>query len=389
MHTEPHFRPVTTRHGPAFIYNQPPRSDPAHAGSMWRFWRGLPLADPALAVSLGEGNTPLLPSRLFAPLRLWWKDERRNPTGSHKDRALSVAASCAVARGARLMAVVSAGSTGLSTAAYAARAGLPALCLMARGAPIGRIYPARALGARLLELDADIDTLIGELGAWAGRDGVFVASTTRRSCPEQAEAAKTIAYEIAEALHGAPDWLVVPVGGGGSIAAIWRGFEELARAGAIGRTPRLAAVVPATHDALAVAFAQGIDDAADFAALPYRDDVPTVLTKLSHAHPPDGLEALEAVRASGGTVVALSDSAALDAVARVGAHDGLYMEPSSAIAAPAIAALLERGEIGDGDTVVALACGHGFRETFLMTEARPIRPEMARLHDLPKLLGRE
>ncbi len=389
MHTELHFRPVATRHGAAFAYNQPPASDPALAGSIWRFWRSLPLADPALAVSLGEGNTPLLPSRLFPELRLWWKDEGRNPTGSHKDRALSVAASCAVARGARMMAVVSAGSTGLSTAAYAARAGLPALCLMARGAPIERVYPARALGARLLELDADIDTLIAELGTWAGRDGVFVASTTRRSCPEQAEAAKTIAYEIAETLPGAPDWMVVPVGGGGTIAGIWRGFDELQRAGAIARVPRLAAVVPATHDALAAAFERGIDNPADFAALPYRDDVPTVLAKLSHAHPPDGLEALEAVRASGGTVVALPDATALDAVAAVGARDGLYLEPSSAIAAPAIASLLQRGDIRGGDSVVALAGGHGFRETFVMAGARPVRPETARLRDLPALLGRD
>ena len=352
---------------------------------MWRYWRGLP-ADPGQAVSLGEGGTPLTPSRLFPELRLWWKDEGRNPTGSHKDRALSVAASCARARGARLIAVVSAGSTGLSTAAYAARAGLPALCLMARGAPIERVYPAHALGARLLELDADIDTLIAELGAWTGRDGVFVASTTRLSCPEQAEGAKTIAYEIAETLGEAPDWMVVPVGGGGTIAGIWRGFDELVRAGTIPRMPRLAAIVPSGYDALAAAFAHRIDDAAAFAALPYRDDVPTVLTKLSHAHPPDGIEALEAIRASGGTVLALPDAAALDAVAEVGARDGLYLEPSSAIAAPAIAALLKRGVIGPGASVVALACGHGFRETFVMAEARPIRPERARLRDLPALL---
>ena len=386
MHAEPHFHPVSTRHGTEFTYAGPPRPDPVHGGCMWRFWRGLP-ADPSQSVSLGEGGTPLIPSRLFPQLRLWWKDEGRNPTGSHKDRALSVAASCAQARGARLMAVVSAGSTGLSTAAYAARAGLPALCLMARGTPIERVYPAQALGARLLELDADIDTLIAELGAWAGRDGVFVASTTRLSCPEQAEGAKTIAYEIAETLGEAPDWMVVPVGGGGTIASLWRGFNELARAGTIARMPRLAGIVPSGYDALAAAFARGIDDAAAFAALPYRDDVPTVLTKLSHAHPPDGIEALQAVRASGGTVLALPDAAALDAVGQVGARDGLYLEPSSAIAAPAIAALLEQGVINPGASVVALACGHGFRETFVMAQARPTRPEQARLQDLPSLLG--
>ncbi len=381
----PHFRPHPGEE--PFEYEGPPTPDPAHAGSMWRFWRGLPILDPLCAVTLGEGDTPLLDSRLFPGVRVLWKDEGRNPTGSHKDRALSVAASHAVEVGARVMAVVSAGSTGLSTAAYAARAGLASVCLIARDAPAARVYPAQALGARLVAVDADIDTLIERLREHAGRNGVYVASTTRASNAHQAEGAKTIAYEIVAALGRAPDWMVVPVGGGGTIAAIWRGFSELARAGTIAALPRLAGVVPAAYDALAVAFARRIRSWPEFAALPYRDDVPTVLTKLSHAHPPDALEALAAIDASGGTVVALPDATALDAVGRIGARDGLYLEPSAAIAAPAIDRLIADGSIAPGDTVVALACGHGFRETSVLQAERPGRIERGALSELPQMLS--
>ena len=370
-----------------FAYRDHPVSDPRFGRSMWRYWRTLPVADPDKAVTLGEGGTPLLASRVFENMRVFWKDESRNPTGSHKDRAFTVAATHALEIGARTMAVVSAGSTGLSNAAYAARAGLRSVIFMARGAPRERIYPAFALGARLVEVDAGIDDLIALLGRHASLPGLYVASTTRTSNAHQAEGAKTIAYEIVEDLGDAPDWLVVPVGGGGSIAGIFRGFVELHSAGLVRRLPRLAAVVPSAYDALAAAVARGIDDAEAFAALPYRDDVQTVLTKLSHAHPPDGLEALAAIRASHGTVVALPDAAALDAVGRVGAADGLYLEPSSAIAVPAIERLIADGTIAPGETVVAIACGSGFRETFAIRDARELRTESTRLAELPSLLG--
>jgi threonine synthase len=370
-----------------FDYDGPPVSDPRYAASLWRFWRALPIADPARAVSLGEGNTPLLPSRMFDGRHVFWKDESRNPTGSHKDRALAVAASHAVERGARTLAVVSAGSTGLSAAAYGARAGLASLILIARGAPRERVYPAFVLGARLIEVDAGIDLLIDKLRSLSSTAGLYVASTTRSSNAHQAEGAKTIAYEVCEQLGDAPDWFVAPVGGGGTIAAIFRGFCELRNAGMAKRVPRLVAVVPSAYDAIAAAFTQQITEPAAFAALPYRDDVPTVLTKLAHAHPPDGIEALAAIRASHGVVMAIADDAALDAVARIGAADGLYLEPSSAVLAPAIEAIAAKGIFRPEDTIVALAGGSGFRETFVLGKARPMRCETLALADLPNLVS--
>jgi threonine synthase len=115
--------------------------------------------------------------------------------------------------------------------------------------------------------------------------------------------------------------------------------------------------------------------------------MPTVLTKLAHAHPPDGLEALAAIRASNGTVVAISDDAALDAVPRLGACDGLYLEPSAATIVPAIDELIASGMLGTSEIIVAVACGSGFRESFVMRAARPHRPQAARLHDLAVIVS--
>ncbi|MBV8911839.1 MAG: pyridoxal-phosphate dependent enzyme, partial [Acetobacteraceae bacterium] len=338
-------------------------------------------------LSLGEGDTPLVRSRAVSEVELLWKDESRNPTGSHKDRALAVAVTHALLGGARRSLVVSAGSTGLSNAAYAARAGLESISLMSRGAPEDRLSPLATYGSRLIEIDAGIDDIIAAARSLSGRHGIRVASTTRSSDPYQAEGGKTIAYELAEQLGGAPDWVVVPVGGGGTIAAIWRGWQDLRAAGRVRTLPRLAAVVPAAYPALQHAFAQGVSTQQAFETLPFADDVPTILNKLSHAHPPDGIEALEAIRNSNGTVVAVSDEDAIAGTLAIARRDGLYLEPSSGVVLPALERLLEAGVIAPSARVVALACGSGFRETFVMKHAQPLSRERASLAGLDALFA--
>lgn len=134
-------------------------------------------------------------------------------------------------------------------------------------------------------------------------------------------------------------------------------------------------MVPHAYDTLAAALRSGIADAPGFAALPYRDDVPTLLAKLSHAHPPDGLEALMAVRASGGAVLAIDDEAAVAGSERIARADGLYLEPSAGVLAPALDRLLADGMIEEGACVAGLACGSGFRETFVLERRAPLRVE--------------
>lgn len=358
----------------------------AAAKSMWRYRSLIPEMgdDP---VSMGEGLTPLVPSRLLPGIEFMWKDETRNPTGSHKDRALSLAATDARTKGAHTMVVVSAGSTGLSNAAYAARAGLRSVAVMSAGVPRERIYPLQALGSRLIAVDAGIDELIAAVNNLAGRDGVYVASTTRLANRVQAEAARTIAFELVDDLEDAPDMMVIPVGGGGTLAAIHRGFVQMLEAGRIGRLPKLIAVVPSRFDTLKRALEAGIESAQEFQALPAPAGGPTVLNKIAHDHPPDGVEALRALRDSGGAVLGFDDAEAIAAVEEIGAADGLYFEPSSAILLPALRALGEQGAILPGQTVVALGCGSGFRETSVMLNAGEVAIETARLEELPHRLA--
>ncbi len=121
--------------------------------------------------------------------------------------------------------------------------------------------------------------------------------------------------------------------------------------------------------------------------MPYRDDVTTILAKLSHAHPPDGLEALAAVRESHGVVLAVSDEEAVTGSRRIAGADGLYLEPSAGVLAPALDRLLAQGTIARGCTVVGLACGSGFRETFALAERSPLAVERIALRDLAAALA--
>lgn len=357
------------------------------ASGFWRWRALLPLAGLGDPVSLGEGGTPLIRARSFARTNLWWKDETRNPTGSHKDRALALAATDARTKGARLMAVFSAGSTGLSCAAYGARAGLPVAVLMSRGAPDARVAPLAALGATLLEVDAGIDEGIDALAALGGRHGIYVASTTRAANAVQAEGGRTLAYEILEDLGRAPNQIVVPVGGGGTIAALHDGFVQLRDMGLMQHLPRLIAVVPDRYDTLAVALAAGETGAEAFFALPAPKGGPTILNKIAHDHAPDGVHALRALVQSQGRVLAYSDAAALDAVWRIGRTEGLYLEPSSAIALCALQTLEAEGALGPEVTTVVLACGSGFRETHVLLDSQPPLRQSVSLGDLGRVLA--
>ncbi len=355
---------------------------------MWRYWRLLPVenVDPAHLVTLGEGRTPLLRSRLYRQAQVYLKDETRNPTGSHKDRPLAVAINQARRVDARTSFVVSAGSTGISNAALAAAAGIRSVAIMSQGAPAARVYPLFALGSTILEVAGDIDALIAQVIAICRAQGLYLSSTSRESNPYQSEGCKTIAYEIFEQLGRVPDWIVVPVGGGGTLAGIWRGFLDLQALGQIDRLPKLVGVQPQAYNALEVAQQRGLSSWDDILALDYSAAPPSLLVKIAHGHPPDGWEALTALRASGGCFLSVSDEAAIDAQLKFSAHEGLYIEPSSGVVPAALDQLFGSGQIQPYETVVALICGSGFRENFVTLEQRPLHKRTISPDDLANTL---
>ena len=294
-----------------------------------RYRERLPVGDDTPIVSLGEGSTPLLAAprlsdRLGVELYLKW--EGANPTGSFKDRGMTLAISKALEAGVTSVICASTGNTAASAAAYAARAGLRAVVLQPVGAvPAAKLAQAGALGARVVEVRGSFDEALAVARVLADRGTHILVNSLN---PHRVEGQKTAAFEIVEDLGGAPDVLALPYGGGGNIRAHARGFAE-AGAG----TPMLVAGEAAERRTTAAAAIRIADPA--------------------HAE-----EAGEAVRASGGTVVSLADDAILRAWRDLALLEGVLCEPSSSAG---LAALVGAG-LKRGARVVCVLTGHGLKD---------------------------
>jgi threonine synthase len=353
-----------------FTYDAP-RSWPGHAGRVWDYAELLPVPATAEPVTLGEGGTPLVESARDHGVRLWWKNEGANPTGSQKDRAISVAFTQARAIGARRIAVASTGSVGLACAAYAAKARLPCMILMPRGTPAERLKPMMAFGATVAAVDTSFEAIEKLLHALD--DSWFQASTIASLSPYQAEGPKTIAYEVVAQLGRAPDWFVVPVGGGGTLAGIWRGFQDLKRIGRIDRLPRMVSVQTRIFNALEIAMDRDLSTIEQLQAIAADEALETIARNLKHGVPPDALGALKALRESDGLAVSVSEDAIRAWHLRLAAEEGIFAEPSCAAAPAGIEKLVAAGRIARGDSVVALVTGSGLREPGALPARDPVQ----------------
>ena len=329
---------------------------------MWRYRAVLPVPRDVEPVTLGEGLTPLVRARTDTGCVTWWKNEAVNPTGSQKDRAMSVALTRARWLGIATVFVASAGSTALAAAAYAARAGIRCIVLVGEEASDRRLLPISLLGARVLRVRGTVDDALAIVAQAVQQAGIHDVSTTRAGNPGQSEGPKTIAWEIVDALGHAPDWVVVPTGGGGTLAAIHRGFGELATLGRIDRIPHMASYQPAGYDTFVPALAERWDSDAALREHAFAAGPATVQVKIAHTYAPDGAEALAAIRDSGGAAVAVGDGDALAGVAALASTEGLFCEPSSGGLVDAIRQLVQRRLIRSSDEVVGIVGGSGFRE---------------------------
>jgi threonine synthase len=290
----------------------------------------LPVSEGTPVVSLGEGSTPLLHAprisrRLGVELYLKW--EGANPTGSFKDRGMTVATSRAAEAGARSVICASTGNTAASAAAYAARAGLVAVVLQPAGAVAsGKLAQARALGARVLEVRGSFDAALAAARELAAR-GTHVHVNSLN--PDRIEGQKTAAFEIVEELGAAPDVLALPYGGGGNLTAYARGFSETGGAG----LPRLVGGEAAERST-------------------------TVASAIRIVAPAHAASVDDALRASGGAVVALSDDAILEAWRELAREEGVFCEPASAAGIAALASV----ELEPGSRIVCVVTGHGLKD---------------------------
>lgn len=321
----------------------------AEGRGVWRYRALLPLPDGADPVTLGEGGTPLLGMpRLAARLdlaELLVKDEGANPTGSFKDRGLSVAVSLAAAAGVRGLVLPTAGNAGASAAAYAARAGIPLSVHAPESTPAGLLAEIRARGARLVLHPGSIADAGRAAAAEAKDRGLFPIATFRE--PGRVEGKKTMAFELLEQLPVPPDVIVYPCGGGTGLVAMAQAFAEARALDRLaGPGPRLFAVQAEGCSPIVRAFAAGVE-----AATPWPDPVTFAAGLRVPATIADFL-ILRALRASGGGAVAVSEAEITAAARDAVREEGLLPCPEGAAALAGARALRTDGRIGATDRVV-------------------------------------
>jgi threonine synthase len=341
--------------------------------SMWKYGELLPVRNDGDIISLGEGNTPLVRSRLYRDRKVYLKNETANPTGSHKDRALSIGITKAIEFGFDTCMLYSDGSTALSSAAYAARAGIRNIAITPANAPDSRLLPLMVYNSIVLEYQGAAADALSWVHETCGAAGIYETSTYRRANPYESEGAKTISYEIIEDLGSVPDCIIVPVGGGGTLSGIWRGFVDLKRRGRTDRLPRLVGVLPAGYRLLEVGLEEGATTEEDLKALATFAVPTTLQAKLAMSLPPDGIEAIAAIRDSGGCFLFASDQEALRSQQRLGAREGIYAEISAAVSIVALDRLIANSFIRRDEIAVALISGSGFRETGELGSLVPLK----------------
>ena len=319
-------------------------------------WRGvieeyrarLPVSERTPVVSMGEGGTPLVRSDALSSMTgcdVWLKYDGANPTGSFKDRGMTLAISKAVEEGAKAVVCASTGNTSASAAAYAARAGLTCAVLIPRGkVAMGKMAQTLVHGARMLEVDGNFDASLDVARALAERYPVTLVNSVN---PYRLQGQKTAAFEICDALGGAPDLHLVPVGNAGNISSHWLGYSEYLRDGVIAEPPRL--------------FGFQASGAAPIVLGEPVADPHTIATAIRIGNPASWDTAVEAARESEGAIRAVTDREILAAYRRI-AREGLFAEPASAASVAGLLQLHEAGELVAGARVVCVLTGHGLKD---------------------------
>jgi threonine synthase len=332
----------------------------ATASGVWRF-REVVLPSAESVVSYPEGNTPLLHrtalDRWAGVDHLLLKHEGQNPTGSFKDRGMTVGVTQALRIGARAVACASTGNTSASLAAYAAQAGLPALVLVpSGGVAMGKLAQTLAYGARTLLVRGDFDQCLRVVEQASSELGIYLLNSIN---PFRIEGQKTIIFELLQQLSwDPPDWIVFPAGNLGNTSAFGKALREAYDWGLISRRPRLAAVQAEGAAPFARSFAEGFSQR-------HRVKAETVATAIKIGDPASYERAVTAMVETNGVVLSVPDSELLEAKACID-RSGVGCEPASAASLAGLRRLVQRGDIKPGERVVGILTGHILKDPGLL-----------------------
>jgi threonine synthase len=309
----------------------------------------LPISDATPHVTLREGGTPLIHSQSLSGITgcdVWLKFEGTNPTGSFKDRGMTVAISKAVEDGAEAVICASTGNTSASAAAYAAKASLTCAVLIPKGKiALGKLAQALVHGAVVIQVDGNFDLALQMCRTLDEKYPVRLVNSVN---PDRIAGQKTAAFEVCDFLGRAPDVHVMPVGNAGNITAYWAGYREYHADGLTDSLPvmrgfQAAGAAPIVRGAVVTAPS-------------------TIATAIRIGNPASWSSATAAARESGGSIRAVTDRQILQAYRRV-AHEGVFCEMASAASVAGLLALSHSGELPAGSSVVCVLTGHGLKET--------------------------
>jgi len=331
----------------------------AHLGPAGH-WRGvieeyrqyLPVTGQTPVVTLLEGDTPLIPSRVIGPqlpgsIDLYFKYEGVNPTGSFKDRGMTMAVSKAKEDGARVTMCASTGNTSAAAAAYSAIAGMQSVVLIPDGyVALGKLSQALAHGARVIQIAGNFDDCLGIVREITDNYPVVLVNSLN---PYRLEGQKTAAFEVCDALGGPPDFHALPVGNAGNITAYWWGYKQYHEVGKADRLPRM------------------LGFQAEGAAPMVRGkpvaNPETIATAIRIGNPARWQEAAAAVQESDGLVQIVTDEEILQAYRKLGSSEGIFVEPASGAGVAGIIKLADEGFFGtEPAVVVCTLTGHGLKD---------------------------
>lgn len=349
-------------------------------------WRGiieeyrkfLPLTERTPIITLGEGNTPLIRAARLAKniapgIDLYLKFEGANPTGSFKDRGMTMAISKAVEAGARAVICASTGNTSASAAAYGARAGLAVYVLIPAGKiAMGKLSQAMMHHATVIQIDGNFDQALEIVKDLSTSHHIELVNSLN---PYRIEGQKTAAMEVCDQLGEAPSLHVLPVGNAGNITAYWKGYQEYRVANQTMRLPRM--IGYQASGAAPIVLGRVIENPQ------------TVASAIRIGNPASWQCALTAVKESSGLIDSVTDEEILEAYAAVAATEGVFCEPASAASVAGVTKLARQGGLREGETVVCTLTGHGLKDadTAISVSVKPktvqaTKEDVARLLDI-------
>ncbi|MBV9216500.1 MAG: threonine synthase [Acidobacteria bacterium] len=336
-----------------------PDSLKCREASLWRYLEVLPVENQDNIVSFGEGWTPLiraerLAATLGCDIDLYIKDEAQNPTQSFKARGMTAAITMANELGVKKLAVPSAGNAASAMAAYAAEAGMEAHIFMPQDTPRANVIECQQTGANVTLVDGLITDCGKIVAERKEAQGWFDVSTLKE--PYRVEGKKTMGYELFEQFGALPDVIIYPTGGGTGLIGMWKAFDEMEQMGWIGsKRPRMVTVQSSTCAPIVRAFKQGERFADEF------KNAATVASGLRVPKAIGDFLILDAIRASGGTAIAVDDAELVAAVGQIGAATGIFAAPEGAACLPALRKLIANGAVSPGEKVVLFNTGSGIK----------------------------